>query len=97
MLQRCWIAAVLFLVAAGSRVHGQTQLEWKFKDGDKFYLETVSSFKQGMKSLGKELRQDFEMTFLFSRRSWKESSCGQPRRRPPRSPRRTSSTSSSAA
>jgi hypothetical protein len=66
MLQRCWIAAVLFLVVAGSRVHGQTQLEWKFKEGDKFYLETVSSFKQGMKSLGKELRQDFEMTFLFS-------------------------------
>jgi hypothetical protein len=66
MLQRCWIGAALALAAVAAPAHGQVQLEWKFKEGSKFYLETVSSSRQGMKFQGKELRQDTELTFLFS-------------------------------
>lgn len=66
MLQRCSIGAVLALALVAVPARAQVQLEWKFKEGDKFYLETVNSFKQSMKTLGKELRQDLDLTFVFS-------------------------------
>jgi hypothetical protein len=66
MLQRYGIGAVLALAAVAAPAHGQVQLEWKFKEGSKFYLETVTTARQGMKYQGKELRQDTELTFLFS-------------------------------
>jgi hypothetical protein len=67
MLSRCSIGAVLALaLAAVPAPAQQVQLEWKFKSGDKFYLETVNSFKQSMKTLGREVRQDLDLTFLFS-------------------------------
>src|SRR5689334_10842250 len=65
MLQRCSIGAVLALAVLAVPAHAQVQLEWKFKEGDKFYFETVNSFKQSMKTLGKELRQDMDMTFVL--------------------------------
>ena len=66
MLQRYSFGAVFALAFLAVPAHAQVQLEWKFKDGDKFYLETVNSFKQSMKTLGKELRQDLDMDFVFS-------------------------------
>ena len=66
MLQRCSIGAVLALAVLAAPAHAQVQLEWKFKEGDKFYLETINSFKQSMKTLGKELKQDLDLTFVFS-------------------------------
>jgi Family of unknown function (DUF6263) len=66
MLERCSIGAVLALAVLALPARAQVQLEWKFKEGDKFYLETVNSFKQSMKTLGKELKQDLDMTFVFS-------------------------------
>lgn len=66
MLQRCWIGAVLALAALGAPAHGQVTLEWKFKEGTRFYLEAVTTSKQGMKALGKELRRDERVTTLFS-------------------------------
>jgi hypothetical protein len=66
MLQRSVIGAVLALALMAVPARAQVQLEWKFKEGDTFYLETVNSLKQSMKTLGKELRQDLDLTFVFS-------------------------------
>jgi hypothetical protein len=67
MVQRYWIGAALVLAALGAPAHAQVTLEWKFKAGDRFYLEAVSTSKQSMKvtALGKELRQDFKVTTVF--------------------------------
>ncbi len=65
MLQRCWLAAVLTLGVLALPAHGQVAMEWKLKEGDKFYLETVSTFKQVMRTLGRELKQDLEQTTVF--------------------------------
>jgi hypothetical protein len=66
MLSRCGFGAAVVLAALAWPAQAQVQLEWKFKEGDKFYLETVSVLKQTMKTLGKELKQDLEHTTLFS-------------------------------
>jgi hypothetical protein len=69
MPQRFWIGAVLALGVLALPTFSQAQqvqLEWKVKEGDKFFLETVSSFKQSMKTLGKELKQDREDTVVYS-------------------------------
>jgi hypothetical protein len=65
MLQRFW-GAVLALTVLAAPAHGQVNLEWKFKKGDKFWLESTSTLNQSMKALGKELRQDMDITFLFA-------------------------------
>jgi hypothetical protein len=66
MLQRCWIGAALAAAVLAAPAHGQVTLEWKFKKGDKFYLESTSTLHQSMKSLGKELRQDMDITYVFA-------------------------------
>lgn len=66
MLQRCWIVAVLALAAVAAPAHAQVTLEWKFKEGEKFFLQTVTTLHQGMKVNGKDLRRDDEVTLLFS-------------------------------
>jgi len=43
-------------------VHAQTTLKWNFKDNPKFYLETVSTSTQSMKTVGRELKQQMEQT-----------------------------------
>ncbi len=66
MLSRCGFGAAFVLVALAWPAQAQVRLEWKFKEGDKFYLESVSVLKQSMKTLGKDLKQDLEQTTLFS-------------------------------
>lgn len=66
MLSRCGIGAALVLAALAGPAPAQVTLQWKFKEGDKFYLESVSILKQSMKTLNKELKQDIEQTTLFS-------------------------------
>jgi hypothetical protein len=69
MLRRSWPGALLTLVSLAFPAPAQeVKLEWKFKPGDKFYLQTDSSVKQTMRtpSLGKELKQETEQSTLFS-------------------------------
>jgi hypothetical protein len=66
MPSRCWVGAALVLAVLTAPGYGQVTLEWKFKEGDKFFLETTSVFHQTMKTLGKELKQDLEQTTQFS-------------------------------
>jgi hypothetical protein len=65
MLQRCWIGAFVALAALAAPAHAQVTLEWKFTEGETFYLQSVSSSRQSTTVFGKELRQDFDVTFVF--------------------------------
>jgi len=64
-LQRYWLGAVLTLGVLSVPAHGQATLEWKFKPGETFFLETVSTFKQTMQTPGKTFKQDLEQTTVF--------------------------------
>jgi hypothetical protein len=66
MRQRSWVGAGLVLVVFAFPVYGRETFAWKLKEGDKFFIETVTSFKQSMKTLGKEFRQDRETTVMYS-------------------------------
>src|SRR5215471_9971609 len=65
MLRRSWLVVVLVLGGFVLPAHAQTQLEWKFKKGDEFWLESSSSFKQTLKTLGKEVKQELEQTTVL--------------------------------
>ncbi len=43
-------------------VQAQVELKWKFKEGEKLYLETVTDSKQALVIAGKELRVDVKQT-----------------------------------
>jgi len=60
-----WFGGLLALALAGS-VQAQVQMAWKLKGGDKFWLETVSTTKQTMQTVGRDLKQDIEQTTAFA-------------------------------
>jgi len=67
MRRRYW-AGVLLLAAgfvAPARGADPVQLEWKFQEKDTFRLESVSTFKQTLKALGKDIKQDLEQTTIM--------------------------------
>src|SRR5262245_24142176 len=49
-----WVVLVLAAGLTGP-VQGQTKLEWKFTQGDKFYLENVTTLKQNIEVMGMKL------------------------------------------
>jgi hypothetical protein len=61
-----WLGAILTLALSVLPVHAQVQMEWKLKEGDKLFLETVSTLKQQMRTQGKEMKQDQELTTVFA-------------------------------
>lgn len=67
MYRKASIAAVLAALVLTATVFAQdAKLEWKFKEGDTFYLQTTSTLKQDMKTLGKSLLQNLEQTTVYS-------------------------------
>src|SRR5436190_23079821 len=60
------LGAILALATFVLPAHAQVQMEWKLKEGDKFFLETVSMLKQQMRTQGKEMKQDLELTTVFA-------------------------------
>jgi hypothetical protein len=66
MQRHYWLGAILALGAFVLPAPAQVQMEWKLKEGDKFFLETVSTLKQQMRTQGKEMKQDLEVTTVFS-------------------------------
>jgi Family of unknown function (DUF6263) len=46
MSLRCTLGAGFLLLTAALTAQAQTTLEWKFKEGDKFYMEAVTEVKQ---------------------------------------------------
>jgi hypothetical protein len=66
MSRQRWLAAVLATGALAVPAPAQVQLQWKLKDGDKFYLETTGTTKQTMKFMGNPIEQAFETTTVDS-------------------------------
>src|SRR5262249_10033266 len=66
MRQGFWLGVMLVLGAPAVPAFGQGKLEWKFKEGDKFYLEERSNLKQTMKFMGSDLKQELDHTRLTS-------------------------------
>jgi hypothetical protein len=61
---RCGLGGLVVLAVLTAPAHGQVKLEWKFKKGDQFTQETVTSLKQTIKGLGTERKEDLETTTI---------------------------------
>jgi len=66
MLRRACGLALLALAGLGLPAGAQTTLEWKFKEGDKFYVEDVSDMKQALSVIGKDINQKTKITTVNS-------------------------------
>jgi hypothetical protein len=68
MLRRSWVGVVLVvgLLAAPVRAQDQVKLEWKLNEGDKFYVEDVSTLKQKIEIMGKVIDQTIKTTMITS-------------------------------
>jgi hypothetical protein len=66
MWRQRWLAVVLATGALTIPARAQVQLQWKLKDGDKFYLETTAATKQTMRLMGVLIEQEFETTTVDS-------------------------------
>jgi hypothetical protein len=60
-----WAAGVFCLVLAAP-AHAQTNLQWKLKEGDKFYVESVSTTKYSVDIMGKNLKWDETTMMVIS-------------------------------
>lgn len=68
MWQKGCPAAVLVLGALAIQAQAQVPLQWKWKEGETFYLETSGTTKQTMKVMGNPVEQEFETRTLDSYR-----------------------------
>jgi len=66
MLRRAWIGAVLVFGGLSVPAYGQVTLKWKFNEGDKFYVEDVSTMKQKIGFMGKDIDQTQKTTMVTS-------------------------------
>src|SRR5262245_42776375 len=56
---------VLLLAGFALPAYGQVKLEWKFKEGDTFWIETVAKTRQTVKELGRESKREQEQTTVW--------------------------------
>jgi len=68
MLRRAWVCVVLVfgVLAAPALGQGPTKLKWKFKEGDKFYVEDISNLKEKIELMGKPIEQKQKTTMVTS-------------------------------
>src|SRR5262245_10655360 len=66
MLRKAWIGAVLVFSGLSVPAYGQVNMEWKFNEGDKFYVEDVSTMKQKIGFMGKDIDQTQKTTMVTS-------------------------------
>src|ERR1700730_16271603 len=63
------IGVVLVLTIAALPARAQVSLDWKLKEGDRFYVLTESTFNQVMelpgKEVGKEIKQELTQTSVL--------------------------------
>jgi len=60
-MRRGWLG-ILLLGCTALPAQAQVDIRWKFKEGEKFYLETVTDSKQALVIAGKEVRVDVKQT-----------------------------------
>jgi hypothetical protein len=74
MLRKSWWAVALLALGGGAvPAHAAVKLQWKFKQGDKFYVATVTKLKQTIDIMGNKVKDDSVMT-VVSRYTVKEQS-----------------------
>jgi hypothetical protein len=66
MLRKSWWASALVLAIVTAPSFGQDKLEWKFKQGEKFYVESVQNIKQSIEFMGQSMKQDMKNTTVSS-------------------------------
>jgi len=68
MRQCGWLSGVIVLCVLVAPAHGQGQalLEWKFREGDTFFVETVSTLKQNMEVSKRKINQVVEQTAVLA-------------------------------
>jgi len=65
MFRRCCPVVLLIVVALALPARAQVTLEWKLKKGDQFFVRSVSTFKQSLKTQNREMKQDVEITAIL--------------------------------
>lgn len=76
MVRRSWLSAVLVLAGMAVPASAQTKLEWKFKEGEKFFLEQVVNNKMAVKVMGMDMNMDTVQTQVTSFAVLKKNSDG---------------------
>src|SRR5438132_2009829 len=66
MGSRALLAAVCLLGGALGSAQGQTRLEWKLKEGDRFFVEVVNTLKGTTKLDAQEYKAEMEITAVES-------------------------------
>jgi len=66
MLRHPYTAALVVMASLAMPALGQTTLEWKFKAGEKFYVEEVNDVKQNISIIGKDIKQNTKITTISS-------------------------------
>jgi hypothetical protein len=64
MFRKSWVAVLALTAFAAAPAHGQMKLEWKFKEGDKFYVQDDSKMKQKVEFQGKSFTQNVTKTMV---------------------------------
>jgi hypothetical protein len=65
MFTRFGFGLGLLLTVSVMPAKAQVAVEWKFKEGDTFYLQTVTKSSQKMKALNKDMNLDMEQTLVL--------------------------------
>jgi len=63
---RTYLMAILALVGLSLPVYSQTTLEWKFKVGEKYFVEETQDMKQTVSVIGKDIKQTVKTTTITS-------------------------------
>lgn len=66
MFRRAWLAAVLVLGGLTLPASAQVTMQWKFNEGDKFFVEEISTQKMTIGLMGKDIKQEQKTTQITS-------------------------------
>ncbi len=66
MRTHVWTLTLLMLAGLGLPAQAQTKMEWKFTEGEKFYIEEVSDQKQQITVMGQDIKMASKTTNISS-------------------------------
>jgi len=66
MFRKACVGVLLVFGGMTVPAYGQVKMEWKFNEGDKFYVEDVSTMKQKIEFMGKGFDQTLKTTMVTS-------------------------------